>query len=266
MKKTSRVVVITGHSSGIGRVVADYFQKNGDIVYGLSRHNGDNEKINFIECDITIPVQVENAISQIDQAEGRIDILINNAGMGISGSVENTNLDDIKRIFAVNFYGAVNVTQCVLPIMRRQKMGKILCTSSLASFFPIPFQSFYSATKASLDIWAKALRLEVKPFNIQICNCLLGDTKSGFTSARKKSIYDEGTVYEETVKRSVEKMEHDEQNGKEPITVAKTMYKLSNKKKMPATVIVGGLNKTLGFLNKILPQKFMLYVVGKMYT
>ncbi len=266
MKKTSRVVVVTGHSSGIGSAVAEYFRKNGDIVYGLSRHKGDNEKINFIECDITDPLQVKNAIEQIDKIEGRIDILVNNAGMGISGSVENTTLDDVKKIFAVNFYGAVNVAQSVLPIMRREKGGKILCTSSLASFFPIPFQSFYSATKASLDIWAKALRLETKPFNIQICNCLLGDTKSGFTSARKKSMYDGGTVYEETVKRSVEKMEHDEQNGKDPMTVAKTMYKLSNKKRLPATVIVGGLNKLLGFLNKILPQKVMLFVVGKMYT
>ncbi len=262
----SRVVVVTGHSSGIGSKIAEFFRVNGDVVYGLSRHKGENEKINFIECDVTDPLQVKEAIEEIDKREGRIDILINNAGMGISGSVENTTLDDIKKIFAVNFYGAVNVTQCVLPIMRRQNGGKILCTSSLASFFPIPFQSFYSATKASLDIWAKALRLEVKPFNIQICNCLLGDTKSGFTSARKKSVYDEGSVYEDTVKRSVEKMEKDEQNGKDPMTVAKTMYKLSKKKKMPATKIVGGLNRFLGFLNKILPQRFMLFVVGKMYT
>lgn len=262
----SRVIVITGHSSGIGAVVADYFQKKGDKVYGISRHNGENKNINFIKCDITNLEQVRDAILQVESAEGRIDILINNAGMGISGSVENTKMDDIKKIFDVNFYGAVNVTQQVLPIMRKQGGGKILCTSSLASFFPIPFQSFYSATKASLDVWAKALRLEVKPFNIQICNCLLGDTKSGFTSARQKSTFDKGTVYEKTVAKSVEKMEHDEQNGKDPMTVAKKMYKLSQKRKMPATVIVGGLNRLLGGLNKILPERVMLYVVGKMYT
>ena len=248
-----RVVVVTGASSGIGREIAKYFANNGDKVFGLARSSFEEENIKSISCDVTIKESVRLAIKEVITKEGHIDILINNAGCGVSGSVENSDIEDVKNMFNVNFFGAVSVTQEVLP-------------SSVASVIPIPFQSFYSATKSSLDIYAKALRLEVKPFNIEICNVLVGDTKSNFTSSRKKSQRDEGSVYEETVKRSVEKMENDEKNGKDPVSVAKTMFKLSLKKKLPPTKTVGGKYKLIVFLNKILPQKFMLYVVSKLYS
>ena len=261
-----RVVVVTGASSGIGREIAKYFANNGDKVFGLARSSFEEENIKSISCDVTIKESVRLAIKEVITKEGHIDILINNAGCGVSGSVENSDIEDVKNMFNVNFFGAVSVTQEVLPFMREHGGGKIINTSSVASVIPIPFQSFYSATKSSLDIYAKALRLEVRPFNIEICNVLVGDTKSNFTSSRKKSQRDEGSVYEETVKRSVEKMENDEKNGKDPVSVAKTMFKLSLKKKLPPTKTVGVKYKLIVFLNKILPQKFMLFVVSKLYS
>ena len=261
-----RVVVVTGASSGIGREIAKYFANNGDKVFGLARSSFEEENIKSISCDVTIKESVRLAIKEVINKEGHIDILINNAGCGVSGSVENSDIEDVKNMFNVNFFGAVSVTQEVLPFMREHGGGKIINTSSVASVIPIPFQSFYSATKSSLDIYAKALRLEVRPFNIEICNVLVGDTKSNFTSSRKKSQRDEGSVYEETVKRSVEKMENDEKNGKDPVSVAKTMFKLSLKKKLPPTKTVGVKYKLIVFLNKILPQKFMLFVVSKLYS
>lgn len=261
-----QVVVITGASSGIGLVTAKYFSKQGWIVYGLARREIKEENIKSISCDVTNKEQVKKAISIVVKEQGKIDLLINNAGFGISGSVENQKLEEIEKLFKVNFLGAVNVTQEVLPIMRNQNYGKILNTSSVAGIFPIPFQSFYSATKASLDIWAKALRMEVKPYNIQICNLLVGDTKTGFTAVREKNSADKGTNYEQVVEKSILKMEKDEQNGKDPITVSKTMFKLAKKKKIPATKTVGFTYKLLVFLEKILPQSFMLWVVGKMYS
>lgn len=261
-----RVVVVTGASSGIGREIAKYFANNGDKVFGLARSSFEEKNIKSISCDVTIKESVRLAIKEVITKEGHIDILINNAGCGVSGSVENSDIEDVKNMFNVNFFGAVSVTQEVLPFMREHGGGKIINTSSVASVIPIPFQSFYSATKSSLDIYAKALRLEVKPFNIEICNVLVGDTKSNFTSSRKKSQRDEGSVYEETVKRSVEKMENDEKNGKDPVSVAKTMFKLSLKKKLPPTKTVGVKYKLIVFLNKILPQKLMLFVVSKLYS
>lgn len=268
MKKSAekKVVVVTGASSGIGKAVAKHFSENDCIVYGLSRRTFDERGVISLPCDVTNKTQAEETLQKIWQKEKRIDLLVNNAGFGISGSVENESLEKIDKMFKVNFFGTVNMTQLVLPYMRKQGFGKIINTSSVAGIIPIPFQSFYSATKASIDIWAKALRMEVKPFNISACNVLVGDTKTGFTSKREKNLKDEHTVYETVVKKSISKMEKDEQNGKDPITVAKVMLKLFNKKKMPATKTVGGMYKTLLFLEKVLPQRVMLFVVGKLYS
>lgn len=261
-----RVVIVTGASSGIGNAVAKYFYKNGCTVYSLSRRKFEEKGVNSLSCNVTNRLQAQEVIKQIWEKEKRIDLLVNNAGFGISGSVENESLEDIEKMFKVNFLGAVNMTQTVLPYFREQGFGKIINTSSVAGIIPIPFQSFYSATKASLDIWAKALRMEIKPFNISVCNVLVGDTKTNFTAKREKSEKDEKSVYEDVVKKSISKMEKDEQNGKDPITVAKVMFKMFNKKHMPATKTVGGMYKTILFLEKILPQKLMLFIVGKMYS
>lgn len=261
-----KVVVITGASSGIGLATAKHFRDNGFVVYNLSRRKVDEKGILSISCDVTSVEQVRDAVKQIVEEQNRIDVLINNAGFGISGSSENQKIEDVEKLFKVNFTGAVNVTQQILPIMRKQKSGKIINTGSVAGVFPIPFQSFYSATKSAIDMWSKALRLEVKPFGVQVSTVLVGDTKTNFTDKREKSTLDDGTVYQEVVKKSIAKMERDEQKGKDPLTVASVMLKLANKRKIPATKVVGGSYKLLVFLNKILPQRFMLWVVGKMYS
>ena len=260
-----KVVVITGASSGVGLAAAKYLRDKGCKVYGLARKPFELEGTTFFECDVTIPEMCKEAARKVLEIEKKIDVLINNAGFGISGSIENTNAIDAKRMFDVNFFGAVNMTHAVLPSMRENGGGRIINTSSVASIIPIPFQSFYSATKASLDIWAKALRLEVRPFNIQVCNVLLGDTKTGFTAHREKNAVDKDSVYSEVAERSVKKMEHDEQHGKDPITAAKMMFKMAKRRKMPPTKVVGFSYKMIAFLAKILPQKFMLFVVRKLY-
>lgn len=260
-----KVVVITGASSGIGLCTAKLFAENGFKVYGLSRNIKEEDKFFSLSCDVTSKEQVCETINYIMEKEGRIDILINNAGFGISGSVENEPLDKVKSLFDVNYFGAVTCTQAVLPIMRAQGGGKILNTCSVAGVAPIPYQSFYSATKSAINIWAQALKLEVEKFNVDVCSVMVGDTKTGFTATRQKSLNDEGSVYEESVIKSIKKMEKDEQNGKDPITVAKTMLKLVNRKHMPATKTVGGGYKILMFLIKILPQKLVLFILKKLY-
>ena len=264
--ENKKVLVITGASSGIGYVTSKYFSEKGFIVYGLSRRESKDKNIKSISCDVTDVNQVKNAINQIVEKEKQIDVLINNAGFGISGSVENSSNENIKKQIDVNFIGSVNVTKAVLPIMRKQGYGKILNTSSVASVIPIPFQSFYSASKSSLDTWAKALRIELKPFNIQVCNLLVGDTKTGFTSVREKTEIEKEGVYAKTVEKSVKKMENDEQNGKDPITVAKTFYKMSQKKNIPPIKVVGFSYKFLLFIKRFVSEKFMLWVVSKLYS
>lgn len=267
MKKNTnkKVAIISGASSGIGFKTATYFAQNGYVVYNLSRRAVEDDKIKSIACDITDAKQVEEAVNKIYDEQKQIDVLINNAGFGISGSSENEDIKEVKKLFDVNFMGAVCLTNKVLPIMRNQRYGKIINTGSVAGVFPIPFQSFYSATKSAIDMWSKALSLEVKPFGIQVCTVLVGDTKTDFTGKRQKN-NEVGTIYESVVEKSITKMEKDEQNGKDPITVAKTMYKLASKHKMPPNKTVGFAYKLLLFLNKILPTKFMLWVVSKLYS
>ncbi|MCC8015890.1 MAG: SDR family NAD(P)-dependent oxidoreductase [Clostridiales bacterium] len=175
------VAVITGASGGIGRETADELVKAGYDVVCLSRTPCGNEKVKSIKCDITDRKQAENAFAQIE----KIDLLINNAGFGVSGSVEFTDMAEIRAQFELNYFALVSIVQCALPMLRKSG-GRIINISSAASVFSIPFQSFYSATKASVESLTLALNNELKQFGVSSCAVRLGDVKTGFTAARKK--------------------------------------------------------------------------------
>lgn len=263
-KKQKQVVLITGASSGIGKATACYFAERGYKVYGVARNDFKADGVVPILADITDRTAVKDTVDFVIKLEGKIDILINNAGMGVAGAVETTSLEDAKKQFDVNFFGTVNMTTAVLPYMRKKLSGKIINTSSVASIIPIPFQAYYSSCKAALDNWAKALRLELKPYNITVTNILPGDIKTGFTGSRTKHL-DKKSPYYAVESKSIEKMEKDEQTGMEPIVVAKKMYKVATKKSPPYTVTCGAAYKMVAFLQKILPTRFVMWIVSKLY-
>ena len=238
-------VVITGASSGIGKETAMAFLKNGDKVYCLSRRPCDLNGIINIKCDITDENQVESAFEEIET----IDLLINNAGFGISGAVEYTELSEMKSQFELNFFAQICVTQCALQKLKQSK-GKIIFVSSAASVFSIPFQSFYSATKASIESLTAALRNELKMFGVQV-----GCVKS----------FKGDEAYNGMISRSVSVMEKDETNGMPPSAVAKTILKISSKKNLPLVTTVGAQYKFLCFLSKILPGGIVNKLVGSIY-
>jgi short-subunit dehydrogenase len=183
-----KIAVVTGVSSGIGFAAAKLFIRNGYTVYGLSRTGvNDAEKINFIPCDLADDAQVAAALEKIAAAEGKIDVLVNNAGMGIAGPAEDVKLTDARYIFEVNFFGAVKTLKAAAAVMRAGGGGSVVNVSSAAGVFPIPFQSFYSATKAALSIWSEAVNLELRPFNIRVSAVLPGDVKTNFTAVRRKA-------------------------------------------------------------------------------
>lgn len=257
--KYNMTVVITGASSGIGKETAMAFLKNGDKVYCLSRRPCDLNGIINIKCDITDENQVESAFEEIET----IDLLINNAGFGISGAVEYTELSEMKSQFELNFFAQICVTQCALQKLKQSK-GKIIFVSSAASVFSIPFQSFYSATKASIESLTAALRNELKMFDVQVGCVRLGDIKTGFTAAREKSFKGD-EAYNGMISRSVSVMEKDETNGMPPSAVAKTILKISSKKKLPLVTTVGAQYKFLCFLSKILPSAIVNKLVASIY-
>lgn len=257
----SKIAIVTGASSGIGRQEKLRLEEAGYKVYNFSRHNIEGGT-NFIEVDVTDRDSVFAAVQKVVSDEGQIDLLVNNAGFGIAGAIETTPIELAKRQVEVNFFGAVNCTQAVLPYMRERKQGRIINTSSVAAVFSIPFQTFYSCSKAAINSFTSALRNEVKAFGVTACAVMPGDIKTGFTDNRIKT---ENGVYENQ-ERSIKVMEKDEINGMSPDVVAKLVKKLAKKKRVSPLYTVGGKYKFLVFLSRLFSHKFCDKIVGGMYV
>ena len=138
------VIIVTGASSGIGLSIAQHLSQKGHKVYGISRSKVHEKNVKSIQADVTSYEELKNAYQEIFDIEGTIDVLINNAGMGISGSIEDTTAEDANYLYQVNFMGVFNSTKAVLPLMRKSGGGKIFNMSSVAAKLAIPFQEFYS--------------------------------------------------------------------------------------------------------------------------
>ena len=194
-----------------------------------------------------------------------IDVLINCAGIGISGAVEHTTLEEAKKIFDVNVIGQFYITKKFIPFLRESKKGKIINIGSVAGELTIPFQTFYSMTKSAMHKFTEGLRIELKPLNIDVCSVLPGDTKTGFTKNRYQPSVIEDALYKNRIKNSIKRMEKDEQNGRNPISVVKVINKLIKRKKMPVHVTVGLDYKFLVFLGKVLPKRLASFIISKLY-
>uniref|UniRef100_UPI0028A1F016 SDR family NAD(P)-dependent oxidoreductase n=1 Tax=Chryseobacterium sp. TaxID=1871047 RepID=UPI0028A1F016 len=183
----TKTIIITGTSSGIGFVLAEYFGKKGHKVYGLSRKHTESSYFTSIPTDVTDNNAVQNAIAEVLKTENRIDVLINNAGMGMVGAVEDSSKEDILKLFNLNLVGAVQMMSAVLPKMRENKFGQIINVSSIGSEMGLPFRGFYSASKSALDKVTEAMRYEVYPWNIHVCSLHLGDIKTNIAENRVRT-------------------------------------------------------------------------------
>lgn len=259
-----KVVIITGGSSGIGRAAALLFAERGWQVYELSRHVGSlATTVSHIACDVTDPLACEQAVHRVMEAEGHIDVLISNAGMGISGPLEFTSPEDAHRLMDVNVHGAMNIVQVVLPHMRARHSGRIILVGSVAGVFGIPYQGWYSASKAALHSLAAALRIEVREHGISVCCLMPGDVRTGFTAAREKSAV--GVDVYPHAQRSVEIMERDEQHGLSPQTIACQLWRLANSRHVSLNHVAGWQYKLLCLANRFVPASIVNRVVGWLY-
>ena len=255
--------VVTGASSGIGFEIARILKEKGYKVYGLSRRGTVPEGCIGMALDVTDENSVKEVMEKIADEDGQIDVLINNAGMGISGPVEYTATADVEKIMNVNFMGQYNCAKAVLPYMRAKKSGKIVFVSSVAGPIAIPYQTFYSTSKAAVNALALGLRNEVKDFGIKVCAVMPGDAKTGFTDAREKNM-DGAEVYTHYVD-SVKSMEKDEINGMAPSVVANVVVKAAEKKNPKPLYTAGFTYKLLYILFKFLPARLAYFIVGKLY-
>ncbi len=261
----SKVCVITGGTSGIGKCTAQAMLEKGYTVYELSRRAQGIEGLHHIVADVTDEQTLAAAINEILQREDHIDVVINNAGFGISGAVEFTKTEDAQHQLDVNFFGMVRMNRQVLPIMRKQGYGRIVNLSSVAGAIAIPFQTYYSASKAAINSYTMALANEVKPFGIQVCCVQPGDIRTGFTAAREKNQLGDD-IYGGRIARSVAGMERDEQTGMAPEKAGAFIAHVATRKGSKPVNTIGLQYQFFCFLAKVLPAKALNYLVGLIYA
>ena len=259
-----QTLVISGGSSGIGKATASLFAERGWRVFELSRHGVSAEGIMHIDCDVTSEESCRAAVAAVLKQTERIDVVISNAGFGISGAVEFTPIGDAERQMDVNFMGAVRLTQAVLPQLRKQHNGRIIYTSSVAAVLAVPYQAFYSASKAAINAMALALANEVKEFGITVSVMMPGDVSTGFTDARCKSNAGE-EVYTHAGK-AVSSMEKDERGGMQPIRMARLFWHIATCRSPRPQYVGGFIYRVFCFLDRILPKRFVNWIEGRMYS
>lgn len=264
MHQAIHTILITGGSSGIGAATCDYFARRGWTVFELSRHGQSATNIIHIDCDVCDETSVRNAIAQVLTLTDHFDVVISNAGYGISGPIECTPIDQVTHQMDVNFIGAIRFTQAVLPQLRKQQYGRIIYTSSVAATLAVPYQAFYSASKAAINATALALANELREWNISVSVLMPGDVKTGFTSARKKST-NKQQIYK-NAEKAIAIMEHDEQNGMEPIEMAKLFYHIATCRSPKPQYIGGTIYRLFCFLDRILPKRFVNWLEYKVYS
>ena len=257
-------LIISGGSSGIGKATASLFAERGWRVFELSRHGVSQDGITHITCNVCDEASCREAVAQVLKETDRIDVVISNAGFGISGAVEFTDIAEAERQMDVNFMGAVRFTQAVLPQLRKQHGGRIIYTSSVAAILAVPYQAFYSASKAAINAMALALANEVREFGISVSVLMPGDVSTGFTDARAKSNAGE-QVYTHAAK-AVNSMEKDERGGMKPIQMAKLFYHIATCRNPRPQYVGGFIYRVFCFLDRLLPKRFINWIEGKMYS
>ena len=261
----SKVAIVTGGSSGIGLSTARFLRDAGCVVYTFSRREAAESGIRHITVDVTDEQAVCEAVSSVYRQTGRIDILVNSAGMGIAGAVEFTDTRDAQRQFNVNFFGMVRMCKAVLPLMRQNGAGRIVNIGSVAGVIPLPFQSYYAAAKAAVNSYTMSLANEVRPFGITVCALMPGDIRTGFTAAREKSFAGDD-IYGGRILKSVSVMEKDERNGMPPEKVGTFAARLCLRKRVKPLCSLGYGYRLVCLLARILPSGVLNRIIGLLYA
>ena len=263
----SKIVFITGASSGFGKATAELLASKGYTVYGTSRKKQNHSKIHYVYMDLDERDSISNAINHVVEEQGRIDVVINNAGMGIGGSLELATDEEIETQMNTNFRGCVSVCQKVLPVLRRQGSGQIINLSSIGGVMGLPYQGYYSASKFAIEGFTEALAAEVRGFGIKVSMVEPGDFATNFTARRKIS---EATLknaaYGDSFARSLSLIEKEENGGLRPEKLAKTIEKIIRSRHPRLRYVVANLEQKLSvLLKRIIPGNWMVSILRSYY-
>ncbi len=254
----SKVVLITGGSSGIGKAIGDFLFHKGFTVYGTSRNpkKVSNSLFPLIALDVREVASIQSAVATIIQEAGRLDIVINNAGVGITGPLEEIPMEEIKNNFETNFFGPIEVMKAALPQMRVQQSGLIINITSIAGYMGLPYRSVYSASKGALELITEALRMEVKSFGIQITNVAPGDFATNIAAGRFHAPVVQGSAYEKVYAGVLKTMNEHVDSGSNPNEMAEALYQIIQNPNPKIHYKVGAFMQKFSIvLKRILPDK-----------
>ena len=271
-----KVILITGASSGIGKTTAEYLSEKGFRVYGTSRKPADGKRnFTLLPLDVCDPGSIRKAVTALLDKEGRIDVLINNAGMGMTGPLEEIPTEEMKRVFDTNFFGPIEVMKAVLPAMRKQGSGLVINITSIAGYMGLPFRGIYSATKGALELVTESVRMELKGFGIQLTNIAPGDFATSIAAGRqivgevRRSEGSPGILalshapvledspYREVYQRSLDLMDEHVDEGGDPIEMARKIHQVILNSSPAVRYKVGAFMQKFSIvLKRVLPSKW----------
>ncbi|MCX6321723.1 MAG: SDR family oxidoreductase [Bacteroidia bacterium] len=264
-----KIILITGISSGFGKQTSELLAAKGQTVYGTVRRDTEvSSLVNSIKLDLTNIDSIRQAVQTVLQKEGRIDILINNAGMHTGGPIETSPLENIELQMDTNFMGMVHLTREILPVMRKQGGGTIINFSSIGGLMGLPFQAFYSAGKFAIEGFSEALRMEVKQFNIKVVLINPGDFHTNNSANRRNYLAptDINEPYHEQFTKTLPVIEKDESNGWEPVVLARKIVKIVDCKNPRQRYIIASFEQKLAVVLKyILPGKWFRKILEDHY-
>jgi len=268
----SKVIIITGASSGIGYSTSEYLAKQGHKVYGAARRTELMEPLcNFgvtpLAIDMTDIGSIQSAVAEVISREGRIDVLVNNAGYGSYGAIEDVELSEIRHQFEVNLFGPATLTKEVIPIMRKQKSGRIINVGSLGGRVTTYLAAWYHATKYAIEAFSDSLRMELDEFGIKVSLIEPGGIKTSFgdIAAQHLTESSKGGVYEEKAAKVAEGLRRQFAGNmmSMPIVISKAISHAVNSRSPKTRYLVGSGAKPLYFLHAILPTRCFDWLIKR---
>lgn len=264
----NKVVLITGGSSGIGMAIGKYLLSKEFIVYGTSRNPSKvkNPPFTLLKLDITDSASISKAVKEVISKENRLDILINNAGTGITGSVEDTPTQEMRNAFDTILFGAIDMMKAVLPQMRTQKNGLILNITSLGGYMGLPYRGVYSAAKGALELVTEATNMEVRQFGIRVVNVAPGDFATNIASGRYHTPVFEDSAYKDQYQRNLDLMNAHVSEGSDPIEMAKAILKIIELENPRIHYRIGTLKQKIAVnLKRLLSDRYYEKLLMKYY-
>lgn len=257
------VALVTGASSGIGLATAQALARAGYRVFGTSRKPVANPQgVTMLICDVTDEASVQALIAEIVKQAGRIDLVVNNAGIGLLGGAEESSIAQAQRLFDVNVFGIARVVNAVLPIMRKQKSGRIVNMSSILGLIPAPYNAFYASTKHAVEGYSESLDHEVRDFGIRVVLVQPGVTRTSFEENLTRA--DQPLpIYESERTRSETLMRKWVEEGDAPEIVADAVVKAATVKKPKLRYSAGKQSSQVRALRRFLPERMVDGILRK---